>query len=103
MMVPKIIPPPVRVPIRVTAFVRVSITPWVILRVAAGLLVLSVKTLAELVFFTVSALNVVAPETEASRLPVNWTGPAPAVNAPLLNQLRDTVFVKGPALKITPL
>lgn len=89
-IVPRMMPFPVRVEVIVTALLPVCIVPVVIFNVATLTLLLSVTVLVDEFLLIVNVLNVVAPVIVASLEPVNWTVLVPAVNVPLLIQFPFT-------------
>ena len=81
-IVPRIIPLPVRVVVIVTLFKPVNILPVVMFTVAAVILLDKVTVLVDVVLLTLSILKVVSPEIVVLLLPVNCTVPVDGVKLP---------------------
>lgn len=99
MIVPSIMPLPLRVVVMVSVLFPVFKLPAVIIMVDTLILFSNVTDeVADLL--TVILLNVDTPEIEAFGAPVNWTILVPALKVPLLFQLPIIVWVKLPASNV---
>lgn len=86
-IVPRMIPFPVRDEVIVTALLPVCNSPVVIFSVETLTLLLSVTVFVEALLLMVKVENVVAPAMVTLVLPRNWIVLVPAVNVPLFVQL----------------
>ncbi len=101
MIVPSIIPGPVRVVVIVTEFAPVSIFPAVMFNVATLILLFRLTTLA-VPLPTVSTLNVVAPDILASSVPFKESVDVDAENTPLFTKFPARLWVNVPASNVVP-
>lgn len=101
-IVPSIMPLPVRVPVIVTVLDPPNILPAVILMVAALMLLFKVTVVVAVLLFTVRMLKAAPPVMLVFAVPLNVMVLVDGVNVPLFIQLPLMVCVNVAALNVTP-